>query len=134
MEGRVQKRRRGEKEKEEECIASSDTIQTSPSVEECFRSLFKWLKEVKQILADDARTVKAIKIQINQKMEDALQIATQLQIQIQKEREEMKDKLKRTRKERGAVKRRACAKGRYPEHSNVRKRNEKLPISTTYYI
>jgi paraquat-inducible protein B len=91
MVGRVQKRRRGEIEKEEERIGSSDTSQTSPSVEERLRNISKWLKELKHILAVDARTAKTTRIHANQKTYDILQEAAQVQIQIQKEREKMKD-------------------------------------------
>jgi hypothetical protein len=41
MEGRVQKRKTGEKEKEEECIAPSDTNQMSCSPKEDLRVICK---------------------------------------------------------------------------------------------
>jgi len=114
--------RRGEKEREEECIASSDTNQMSSSPEEDTRTISKWLNELKQTVADDARTAKATKTY--QRAEDIIQRATQMQ-------NKMQNKLT---KEEGKSARLQSAKGRHPEYSNVRKRNEKLPTSAAHHI
>jgi hypothetical protein len=55
MEGRAQRRRGGEKEREKECIASSDINQMTCSSEEYLRTISKWMNELKQIITGDMR-------------------------------------------------------------------------------
>ncbi|KAH0952229.1 hypothetical protein HN011_003134 [Eciton burchellii] len=84
MEGRAQRRRGGEKEREEECIASSDTNQMTCSTEEDLRAISKWMNELKQTITDDVRTAETTKTYVNQKTEEIMQWMTQMQNKMQK--------------------------------------------------
>jgi len=84
MEGRAQRRRGGEKEREEECIASSDTNQMTCSTEEDLRAISKWMNELKQTVTDDVRTAETTKTYVNQKTEEIMQRMTQMQNKMQK--------------------------------------------------
>jgi len=94
MKGRAQ-RRRGEKEREEECIASSDTNQMTCSTEEDLRTISKCINELKQIIADDVGMAKATKTHVNQIMEEMMQLITQMNNEMQDERQKMQDEMQK---------------------------------------
>jgi hypothetical protein len=84
MEGRARRRSGGEKEREEECIASSDTNQMTCSTEEDWRVIFEWMNELKQTITD----AKATKTYVNQKTEKIMQRIIQMQDKMQKRQDE----------------------------------------------
>ncbi|KAH0950318.1 hypothetical protein HN011_002312, partial [Eciton burchellii] len=93
---------------------------------EDWKIISKWLKELKQTIADDARTAKAMKTYVNQKTEDILQRTTKTQ----KKKNEMKDQLTKEQ-DKSAGLQSALHALKKAEYSNIRKRNEKLPITST---
>ncbi|KAH0952843.1 hypothetical protein HN011_003092 [Eciton burchellii] len=84
MEGRARRRSGGEKEREEECIASSDTNQMTCSIEEDSRVISEWMNELKQTVTD----AKATKTYVNQKTEKIMQRIIQMQDKMQKMQDE----------------------------------------------